>query len=122
VLFEFVFAMLSFSLSTFSLSTFIINRLTNLERLTDLFDVTLFMLIEFMISMFAQTLLLLLESTSLLFLLVSLVVDFENDLRSVLDVIFALIDANVSASFLFLKSIFFQILRIFFDSVADVVN
>jgi hypothetical protein len=80
------------------------------------------MLIEFMISMFAQTLLLLFESTSLSFLLVSLVVDFENDLRDVLDVIFVLMNANVSASFLFLESIFFQISKIFFDSVADVVN
>jgi hypothetical protein len=122
VLFESVFAVLSFSLSTFSLSTFMIDRLTNLKRFTDLLDVALFMLIEFMISMFAQTLFFLFESTSLSFLLVTLVVDFQNDLKSVLDVIFALIDANVFASFLFLESIFFQISRIFFDSVADVVN
>jgi hypothetical protein len=94
----------------------------NLERFIDLLDVAFFMLIEFMISMFAQTLLFLFESTSLSFLLISFVVDFESDLKDVLDVIFVLIDANVSISFLFLESIFFQISRIFFDSVADVVN
>jgi hypothetical protein len=109
VLFVSAFAVLSFSLSTFSLSTFMIDRLTNFKQLTDFLDVAFFMLIEFMISMFAQTLLFLFESTSLSFLLVSLVVDFENDLKSVLDVIFALIDANVFANFLFLESIFFQI-------------